>query len=390
MEQELTTIDNIAASKKEVIDSLPPSQGAEMGAKAALLTRGRHKHVSPTALVTKNHSEIKVPSDQLTSRILLGLLDGKKYKRYLERHLAEYTQTLPKGRGYVSIALSPRDEESWDHVLASLHVLGDELVNTFLVLLAVALDTNGAEHMTIPFAITPDDILAICQKKKSNGSYSVRQRQNVIEQLLTLARAWVRAVLILPRAQQRHIESPLLEILTNGQSEETEMCVGDECWQACRLKIGDWAMMIPEQQYQTAMLSRQVLQYHAREQRLEKRLGRYLTWIYCINAHINEGGMRVTMGELLELAGITPDLDHPGRMQEAIESALKQLHTDGVIGPFAPLVENSSQGRETQERIWQRAYHWWDDYRQQLWLFDTPEYLRAVYQRRPSKTGIPD
>jgi hypothetical protein len=43
--------------------------------------------------------------------------------------------------------------------------------------------------MIIPFAITPDDILATCQKKKSKGSYSVRQRQDVIEQLLTLARA---------------------------------------------------------------------------------------------------------------------------------------------------------------------------------------------------------
>lgn len=390
MEQKLTMTDNSAPSKKEVIDSLSSSQLPEMGAKAAPLTRGRHKHVSPTALVTKNHSEIKVPSDQLTSRILLGLLDGKKYKRCLERHLAEYTQTLPKGRGYVSIALAPRDEESWDHVLASLHVLGDELVDTFLVLLAIALDTHGAEHMTIPFAITPDDILATCQKKKSKGSYSVRQRQDVIEQLLTLARAWVSAALPLPRVQQRQIESPLLEILTNGQSEGTETRVEDECWQVYRLKIGDWAIMIPEQPYQTAMLSRQVLQYHGREQRFEKRLGRYLTWIYRINAHKNEGGVRVTMGELLEQAGITLDLDHPGRMQEAIESALKQLHTDGVIGPFASLVENSPQGRETQERILQRAYHWWDDYRQQIWLFEAPEYLRGVYQRRPRKAGIPD
>jgi hypothetical protein len=122
----------------------------------------------------------------------------------------------------------------------------------------------------------------------------------------------------------------------------------------------------------------------------EKRLGRYLTWSYCINAHKNEGGVRVTMGELLEQAGITPDLDHPGRMQEAIESALKQLHTDGVIGPFASLVENSSQGRGTQERILQRAYHWWDDYQQQLWHFEAPEYLRAVYQQTSRKTGVPD
>lgn len=390
MEQELTKIYDIAWTKKEVIDSLLPSQGAETGVVATPLRRGRHRHVSPAALVTKNPSEIKVLSDQLTSRILLGLLDGKKYTRCLELHLAEYTQTLPKGRGYVNIALVPRADESWDHVLSSLHVLGDELVDTFLVLLAVALDTNGAEHMTIPFALTPDDILAICQKKKSKGSYSVRQRQNVIEQLLTLARASVHATLTLPQAKQRHIEGSLLEILTNGQSEETETRVGNECWQAFRLKIGDWATMIPEHRYQIAVLSRQVLRYHAREQRHEKRLGRYLTLLYRINAHKNEGQVKVSMGVLLERAGIIPDLDHPGRTQEAVESALKQLHTDGVIGHFTPLVENSSQGRETQERIRQHAYHWWDDYRQQLWLFDIPEYLKAVYLRAPRKTGVPN
>lgn len=390
MQQKLTMIDNSTQSKKAVIDSLSLSQRTEMPAKATPLTRGRHKHVSPTALVTKNHSEINVPSDQLTSRILLGLLDGKKYKRCLERHLAEYTQTLPKGRGSVRIALAPRAEESWDHVLASLHVLGDELVDTFLVLLAIALDTHGAEHLTIPFAITPDDILATCQKKKSKGSYSVRQRQNVIEQLLTLARVCVSAAFLLSPAKQRHIESPLLEILTNDQSEETETRVEDECRQVCRLKIGDWAIMIPEQSSQIALLPRQVLQYHGREQRFEKRLGRYLTWIFSINVHKNKGEVRVTMGKLLEQAGITPDLDHPGRMQEAIESALQQLQTDGVIGPFTSLVENSYQGREIQERILQHAYHWWDDYRQQLWLFEAPAYLSAVSQQRASKTGIAD
>ncbi len=390
MQQKLTMTDNSAPSKKGVIDSLSSSQLPEMGGKAAPLTRGRHKHVSPTALVTKNHSEINVPTDQLTSRVLLGLLDGKKYTRSLERHLAEYTQTLPKGRGSVRMVLAPRDEESWDHVLASLHVLGDELVDTFLVLLAIALDTHGAEHLTIPFALTPDDILATRQKKKSNGSYSVRQRQNVIEQLLTLARVCVSAALLLPRAKQRHIESPLLEILTNGQAEETETRMEDECRQGCHLKIGDWASMFPEQSSQTALLPRQVLQYHGREQRFEKRLGCSLTWSYRINAHKNKGEVRVTMGELLEQAGITPDLDHPGRMQEAIESALKQLQTDGVIGPFVSLVENSSQGKETQERILQHAYHWWDDYRQQPWLFEAPEYLRAVSQQRSSKTGIAD
>jgi len=137
-------------------------------------------------------------------------------------------------------------------------------------------------------------------------------------------------------------------------------------------------------------MARQVLQYHAKEQKYEKRLGRYLTVLYRINAHRHEGRVKVSMGVLLEQAGITLDRDNPGRTRDAIESALNHLHTDGVIGRFAPLLERSSGGREAQERIEQHAYHWWDDYRRQLWLFDPPKQLKALYQSIPEETGGPD
>ena len=299
-------------------------------------------------------------------------------------------QTLPKGRGYVSITLAPRGQESWDQVLASLDLLGDELVDTFLVLLAVALDSHGTERISTPFAITPDDILTICQKKKSKGGYLARQRQSVIAQMHTLARASVRATLVLRDGKPWQAESPLLEILLNEQPEEDETDPGQEGWHPWQLKIGDWASMVPPLQYQTAVMARQVLHYHAKEQKHEKRLGRYLTVLYRINAYKNEGHVKVSIGVLVEQAGIALDRDNPGRSRDAIESALNQLHTDGVIGPFAPLVERSSRGRDAQERIEQHAYHWWDDYRRQLWLFDPPEHLRVLYQSIYREAGSPD
>jgi hypothetical protein len=242
----------------------------------------------------------------------------------------------------------------------------------------------------VPFAITADDILAICQKRKSKGSYSGHQKQNVLEQVQTLARASVHATLTVSMGKTWHIESPLLEIMMSGQPYEDKTDREDECLHHWYLKIGDWAAMVPELQSQTAMMARQVLQYHAKEQKHEKRLGRYLTLLYRINAYKNEGRVKVSMGTLLEQSGITLDRDHPGRTREAIESALKQLHTDGVIGSFAPLVENSDQGREAQERIEQHAYHWWDDYRRQLWLFEAPPHLKALYRSRPRKVDVPD
>src|SRR5207245_242686 len=144
-----------------------------------------------------------------------------------------------KGRGFVNLALSPRSEESWEQALASLELLGDELVDTFLVLLAVALDTHGTEHISIPFAITVDDILALCQKKKSKGSYPVRQRLHVIEQVQILSRISVRATLVLRDGKQWQVESPLLEILLGEQPEEDKRYQGYTDWHPWYLKIGD-------------------------------------------------------------------------------------------------------------------------------------------------------
>jgi hypothetical protein len=390
MKQELRiTLDTLGKNHEAVTGFILP-QATEAGVTLMPLRRGRGEHVSPVALVTRNPSEIKVRSDQLTCRILMGLLDDEKFTINPESQLAEYTQTLSRGAGYVNIDLSPGNENSRSSVRASLDILGDELVDTFLALLAVALDTNGTGHITLPFTITPDDILSIQQKKKSKGSYSAYQRQRVIEQVQTLAHASVSATLTLHQAKRRHIESPLLELLSTDQLYRKNKYADNGHCYPWYLKIGDWASMVPELQYQTAVMARQVLGYHSRKQKHEKRLGRYITLLYRINAYKHAGKVKVSMGVLLEQAGITPDLDHPGRTQEAIESALEQLRIDGVIGLFTPLVENPSQDRASRERIRQRTYHWWDDYQRQLWLFDPPEYLHATYQSKPREPDIPD
>jgi hypothetical protein len=155
------------AHQPEVSDSSLKWQAPVTAATPTPLAWGRCKHISPVALVTKNPSEIKVRSDQLTSRILLSLLDGKKYTKNPADRLAEYSQTLPHGRGSLRIVFSPHSEESWDHVLVSLNILGDELIDTFLVLLAVALDTHGTEYITLPFAISRCSTVSMLTKTRA-------------------------------------------------------------------------------------------------------------------------------------------------------------------------------------------------------------------------------
>ncbi len=112
----------------EVMNTSLSFQTDEIGFLSTRPNLGRHQHIAPVALVTKNPSRVKIRSDLLTYRILLGLLDGKYYIHYPAHRLAEYRQTLP-------------------------------------------------------IVITVDDILSVCQKKKSKGGYPTRQRQNVITQV---------------------------------------------------------------------------------------------------------------------------------------------------------------------------------------------------------------
>lgn len=374
---------------KRIITTLPPD-ATGTGSGLRLVQRDHNQHTSPAPLLTRDPAEIKIRSDQLTSRILLALLGVKPCIQHRAYHFVEYKQTLPKGRGYVSLSFLPATEEPWEQVFESLELFGDELVDIFLVLIAVALDTHGPWCITRPFTITPGDILEISQKKKSKGSYPARQRLKVIKQIELLTCTVVRATLFLQDGNSWYIESPLLEMLLAEPQALDEPWPGYNNTRPWHLKIGDWATMVPQLQSQISLIPRQVLHYHARNQKYEKRLGRNLTVLYRTNAPRNGGCVKVSMGTLMEQAGITLDCDNPGRTRDAIESALIQLHTDGVIGSFGPIVESSSYSQEIQERIEQHAYHWWESYQQQRWLFEAPQYLNGKDQNIHRNYQIPD
>src|SRR5690242_20598291 len=113
-----------------------------------------------------------------------------------------------------------------------------------------------------------------------------------MKQIQALTRASVEATLTLHHGKERYVKSSLLEMLMSSQVHDSIVGHKHDHSQHLHLKVGDWAAAIPELQLQTVMLSRQVLQYHAKEQKHEKRLGRYLTFLYRINAHKNEGHVK--------------------------------------------------------------------------------------------------
>ncbi len=329
---------------------------------------------------------VLIRSDALTQGIGEGLLDGRDYITYPDRRLAEYKKSIAKNKGQILITFRPdEEEENWDKFVRSLDTLGDGARDTFSAVIIRAIHINGNEHITKPFFISPDDILTICQKEKSNGSYTPLQRATVIEHLKMFTHAHVQASIPAPykrrgKPVEYRIESAVLDVLS-GKFGAYETITGEEIWEKREVKIGNWATMVPEISNQTAIMLRKVLKYNAQKDRIAKRLGFYLTFMFRVNARHTEGIVHRRMATLLEQANIAPDLKNPGRTQEHIEKALAKLYKDKVIGKYGRVIDSEPGAQERQERIVQHANGWWHEYANQLWYFNPPDDTKSQYHQ---------
>lgn len=345
--------------------------------------RRRGPRATPrAALVVRDPPGVMVRSDIFTQGIARALLSGDDYTQYEDRQMAEYTGTLAKDRGDITITIKPDDGENWEHVLRWLNMLGDEIVDSFVAAIALAIDTNGsgAEHITAPFWLSPDDILEVCQREKSNRAYTPGQRAVIIEHLRVLSRAHIIARWPTGRrGRESQVNSAIIDVL--GQAiGEYKTITGEPVWERRQVKVGEWARMLGGPfDRQTALMLRTVLKYHAQRDRYAKRLGRYLTLQFRVNAK-HGGTVERTMGTLMDQARIKLDAKHPDKTRQRIEDALRKLQADGVIGEYGQVVEADTPAiRERHARIEQRAYGWWADYEQILWHIEPPELIRAQY-----------
>ncbi|MBF6590689.1 MAG: hypothetical protein IVW57_09180, partial [Ktedonobacterales bacterium] len=330
-------------------------------AEAEAERRQRAPRAPRAALVVKDPLAVHVPSHIFAQGIMRSLLDGNDYTRYPDRGIAEYRGTLAKRKGEITITLEPGDGEGWDHVFNSLNMLGDEVVDTFVAHLALAIDTHGVENITAPMWVNTDDILRICQRKQSNRAYTPEQRAAVVEHQRIIARAHVRAIWPSGRkGREYRIDSAIWDVFGQAVG-EYKTITGEPVWERRQVKIGEWAKLLPPLSKETAIMLRKVLEYHSQRERYAKRLGFYLTLQFRVNA--SKGGtVERTMGVLLEQAGIKPDLKHPGETRKAIEGALARLQADNVIGDYRLIVDSTPKGQEAREQIEQRGRGWWELY----------------------------
>jgi hypothetical protein len=351
--------------------------------------RAKRASITPIPLVARRSEQITIRSDALNHAIVDSLRSKEDYVMYEDIQIAERQVSLLKGEGSLTISIRPEEGEGWETVLEALNTLGDGCVDTYLAVMAIAIDLFGVDHLRTSIQISPDDILEVCGKKKSNGSYTPFQRAEVIKHLKTLSQTHVIATIPGQQVKRRgkkqqetviRAEGPVIELL-RFKIGEYHLITGEEIWEKRSIILGPWVTMVPGLSKNTATMLRRVLAYSGKNERYQKRLGTYLTFMFRINAkHGCKFPNDITMEALLKGAGIGTSSPHKGDLMEAIEHALDCLKRDKVIGDYWRVVDATPTGMAIKKDIQERGRGYFDAYLQQKWNFSPPPAIVAQYR----------
>lgn len=393
-------------------DSLFSEKGQAVEVKTVTKKKERRPALPPQRIVAKRNDYVSTRSDSIQREVVSALrIDKSLLKQYPQEGIARFIhEKFYKDKGQFVFDIGD-GKEAWGTIVDTLNMLGDSITDTYFALMALGIDQNGVEHLTTPFLINPDDILAICGKEKSHRSYTPGQRADVIKNIKALALCRIRATFPAPgyapgerrrgrlkRGESKNsngdtvivVEGALIDLLSFKIGEYNTI-TGEEIWERQSIAIGTWAKAVPGLSNQTAIMLRQVLKYSAKNQRFQKRLGTYLTMMFRANAKY--GGKfphGISTYALLEGAGIVmgnSDWDHPERFKERIEKAFNDLQADNVIGRFWQEVDASPT---IEKEISERAYKWIYLWLEQKWNFEPPTIVRDHYKNLLQSGGKPD
>lgn len=129
---------------------------------------------------------------------------------------------------------------------------------------------------------------------------------------------------------------------------------------------------------QTALLSARAVQYDPYRQRVEKRLARYLSWQWRIQARQGEYSRPYRVNTLLEAVGEQLNERRPSATRDRLEKALDTLQQDGVIASW--------QYDRWDEAIAQQR-GWGQVWTQATLLLDPPQAIRETYKSLQSHRG---
>ena len=247
----------------------------------------------------------------------------------------------------LNFLVSPDDYQTADAAWEAVRSLDDETADTFMIACAqyIANRTHARDGLVL---ITPDELLAQRGKAKHKRAYKTEDREKAAQDFVRLGTITVEGHRDRWESTGRKgkgkskrvrvtLEGKLIEISVKARQQtisgELTPIPGTGKTAGFWYRLGPWAQgfLGADGSAQLAEMNQTIIQYHAQKQRYQKRIGRYLVWIFR-NAR---GGQTFQIRTLLEQSGIElapSDYKNPGRFRDAIERSLEELLSDGVIG----------------------------------------------------------
>ncbi len=295
---------------------------------------------------------VRITSDQVSYALVRAIHDAASGKDWTEGSEGEPTHTTitSKGRGAVHVSLrapNTRLAPSPDVLPAlweQVRTLDDLTSDALLVCLAHwATRSNGPES---PVWITADAILdarGIQRKRYRNEpgnwqhGHRTEDRTAAGRALAQLENIWVRLVdvEVIPRGRGRkqsqtiRVQSRALAMLDTITQEDLE---GNPIFLGARVMPGKWA-----QEYWDlglkwrGLLAQKALEYDPYREKVEKRLGKYLAFMFRWNAAGRSESVTLHVSTLLGESGLEASARNPQRTRDRLERALERLLQDGVI-----------------------------------------------------------
>ena len=171
--------------------------------------RKPQKTQTPNSIVARDLKCMSVKCDFVSREVKKGLMTSSAYVKDQDACTAVYEQSFKvigygnqsgeqeseRKKGQIMITIEARDDfPAQESIEKTLQELGDGLIDTYTALLIISVHQNGVGNIHATFEVNADDILEVCGKEKSGGSYLPWQRESVTRHLKALSQIYVKVV----------------------------------------------------------------------------------------------------------------------------------------------------------------------------------------------------
>ncbi|MEC1524585.1 helix-turn-helix transcriptional regulator [Neobacillus niacini] len=265
-------------------------------------------------------------------------------------------------------------KETWEEA-QSLSDLGADVFDALCTFFL-----SKAKHHDDIVDIQLDDLLAIRGLKPKlggegrRGGYEEKQRRQILKSLSTIQKLWIDLNKTVIYEKGKPVKTSLQgRAFIFVDQKGSEYPITEESSQKkIRYKVDQvFAKYLFGSGRQVALLPLKGLHYDPYRKTWEKRLTRYLSWRWRIQARKGEFLQPNKISTLLDAIGVKINERTPSRTRERLEIGLDTLQQDGVIGSW--YYEKWHEAIADQKgwgRIWINA----------TIIIDPPEYIKEQYR----------